>query len=78
MQSRMKLCVELRKTRFEHGEMTQAALAQLVGVSRQTVIAIERGDYRPSVELALRIAAVFAVPLEAVFHLQPDDAGGSS
>ena len=69
--------MELRKVRFEHGEMTQARLAQTVGVSRQTIVAIERGGYRPSVELALRIAEVFAVPLETIFHLVPEDTGGA-
>jgi putative transcriptional regulator len=77
MGEKTRLRVELRRIRFEHGEMTQAALAEAVGVSRQTIIAIERGDYKPSVELALRIAGIFSLPLESVFHLVPDDKGGS-
>jgi putative transcriptional regulator len=69
MESTSRLQVNLRRIRFDHGEMTQAALAEKVGVSRQTIIAIERGDYNPSVELALRIAAVFGLPLESIFTL---------
>ena len=61
-----------RQLRFTHGEMTQAELAERVGVTRQTVIAIERGRYSPSLEMAFRIARVFGVPLEQVFHY-PDD-----
>jgi putative transcriptional regulator len=65
---------EVRKLRFLHGEMTQEQLADRVGVSRQTIIAIEKGKYNPSVGLAIRIARVFGVAVEAVFSLG-DDAG---
>ncbi len=58
----------IRRLRFEHGEMTQDALAQAVGVSRQTVIALEAGRYAPSLELAFRIARVFRVGVEDVFQ----------
>jgi putative transcriptional regulator len=58
----------IRRLRFEHKEMTQQALAERIGVTRQTVNAIELGKYSPSLEVAFRIAAVFAQPLEAVFH----------
>jgi putative transcriptional regulator len=58
----------IRKLRFEHGEMTQQELAERVGVTRQTVNAIELGKYSPSLEVAFRIAAVFGVPLEQVFQ----------
>jgi putative transcriptional regulator len=58
----------IRKLRFEHGEMTQQELAERVGVTRQTVNAIELGKYSPSLEVAFRIAAVFGKPLEQVFH----------
>ena len=61
----------IRRLRFERGEMTQAALAQAVGVTRQTIIALEGGRYAPSLELAFRIAAAFDVRLEAVFSYQP-------
>ena len=49
--------------------LTQQDLAEAVGVTRQTIVAIERGDYNPSVTLALRIARVFSVPVEEVFTL---------
>jgi len=59
---------QIRRLRFEHQEMTQQALAERIGVTRQTVNAIELGKYSPSLEVAFRIAAVFAQPLEAVFQ----------
>ncbi|WP_218022993.1 MULTISPECIES: helix-turn-helix transcriptional regulator [Calidithermus] len=65
----------IRALRFAHGEMTQAELADRVGVTRQTIIAIEQGKYSPSLEMAFRIARVFKVPLEEVFHY-PDEADG--
>ncbi len=58
----------LRRLRFEHGEMTQQALAEQVGVTRQTINAIELGKYSPSLEVAFRIAAAFNAPLEQVFQ----------
>jgi putative transcriptional regulator len=58
----------IRKLRFEHDEMTQQDLAERVGVTRQTVNAIELGKYSPSLEVAFRIAAVFGEPLEKVFQ----------
>jgi len=61
----------IRRLRFEADEMTQAALADAVGVTRQTIIAIEGGRYAPSLELAFRIAAAFGQPLEAVFQYRP-------
>lgn len=69
---------EVRRLRFLNGEMTQEDLARRVGVSRQTIVAIERGRYDPSVSLAIRIARVFAVPVEEVFILhQDEDKGGT-
>ena len=59
---------EIRMLRFTHGEMTQAELADRIGVTRQTVIAIEQGKYSPTLELAFQIARVFDVPLDDVFH----------
>ncbi len=59
---------EIRRLRFAQGEMTQQALADAIGVTRQTVNAIELGKYSPSLEAAFRIAAVFGLPLESVFH----------
>jgi putative transcriptional regulator len=58
----------IRRLRFERGEMTQAKLAHRVGVTRQTVIAIEQGRYSPSLEMAFQIAHVLSVPLEDVFQ----------
>ena len=58
----------IRRLRFDHEEMTQQQLAGRIGVTRQTVNAIELGKYSPSLEVAFRIAAVFGVPLEQVFE----------
>ena len=58
----------IRALRFQHGEMTQQALADRIGVTRQTVIAIEQGRYSPTLETAFRIAEVFGAPLEQVFQ----------
>ena len=65
---------QIRALRFAHGEMTQAELAQRIGVTRQTVIAIEQGRYSPSLETAFQIAHVFGVPLDDVFSY-PDQEG---
>ncbi len=62
-----KVTNSIRALRFAHGEMTQAALAAQIGVTRQTVIAIEQGRYSPSLELAFQIAAVFDVRIDDVF-----------
>ena len=59
---------QIRRLRFEHGEMTQSDLAQKIGMTRQTVAAIEAGKYSPSLEAAFRIAHVFAVTLDDVFQ----------
>ena len=58
----------IRRLRFEHGEMTQEALARQVGVTRQTIIALEAGKYAPSLELAFRIARAFGAGVEDVFQ----------
>ena len=58
---------EIRRWRFERGEMTQEALAQKCGVTRQTIIALEAGKYAPSLELAFRIARAFDVGIDEVF-----------
>lgn len=62
----------IRAFRFAHGEMTQAELADRIGMTRQTIIAIEQGKYSPSLEVAFQIARVFKVKLEDVFHY-PDN-----
>ncbi len=59
---------DIRTLRFLRGEMTQAELGDRVGVTRQTIAAIEQGKYSPSLEVAFRIARVFDQPLEAVFQ----------
>ena len=63
----------IRKLRFHRSEMTQQQLAEKVGVTRQTVIAIEGDKYSPSLEVAFRIARVFGVPLEEVFQYESSD-----
>jgi putative transcriptional regulator len=60
----------VRKLRFIHDEMTQQQLAEKVGVTRQTIVAIEKEKYSPSLELAFRIALVFNSPLEEVFFIE--------
>jgi putative transcriptional regulator len=68
---------EIRRLRFASGEMTQAELGERIGVTRQTVIAIEQGRYSPSLEMAFQIARVFGVPLDEVFQY-PVQEGESS
>jgi putative transcriptional regulator len=63
---------DIRTLRFLAGEMTQGDLGDKVGVTRQTIAAIEQGKYSPSLEVAFRIAHVFGKPLEAVFQWQRD------
>lgn len=64
----------IRELRELHANMSQAALAEAIGVTRQTVIAIEQGRYSPSLESAFRISRVFGVGLEDVFSwLEPRD-----
>ncbi len=65
----MTLQNRIRRLRFEHREMTQAQLAKAVGVSRQTIVSLEKNRYTPSVKLALKIAHFFQVPLEYCFYL---------
>lgn len=64
----IKNCI--RELRFKKGEMTQQALADRVGITRQTVIALEKNKYYPSLELAFRIAQIFTLPLEEVFQYE--------
>ncbi len=63
----------IRKLRFHKDEMTQQELADKVGVTRQTIVAIENEKYSPTLELAFRIAHVFEVPLNEVFSFEPDN-----
>ncbi len=68
-----RLVNNIRTLRFLQGEMTQGDLGQKVGVTRQTVAAIEQGRYSPSLETALRIARVFDKPVEEIFRWEKDD-----
>lgn len=69
--AKLKVSNAIRKCRFEANEMTQKALAEQVGVTRQTIIAIEGAKYSPTLELAFQIAAVFDKPLGDVFTYDP-------
>ncbi|MFW5657283.1 MAG: helix-turn-helix transcriptional regulator [Bacteroidota bacterium] len=70
---KMNIRNNIRRLRFDAGEMTQQQLADEVNVSRQTIIAIEKGNYSPSLELAFRIAQIFNVPLQEVFTYHPQE-----
>jgi len=65
----MPVTNRVRYYRFTSGEMSQADLADRVGVSRQTIVAVEKGNYNPSVELALRLARVLTTTVESLFVL---------
>lgn len=71
--ARLAISNNIRKLRFYHDEMTQKELADKVGVTRQTIVAIENAKYSPSLELAFRIAYVLDTPLEEVFSYDPKD-----
>ncbi len=73
-----RLSNQVRRLRFENGEMTQQQLADKAGVTRQTIIAIEAGKYAPSLPLAFKIAHTFGVQIENVFHYQDDDSSVSN
>lgn len=70
MARRLGNCI--RTLRFHAGEMTQAELGERIGVTRQTVAAIEQGKYSPSLETAFQIADVFGAPLDQVFSWNRD------
>lgn len=63
----------IRRLRFDADEMTQGELAELAGVTRQTIHAIEKGKYAPSLQVAFRIARAFGRPLEEVFQYVPEE-----
>ncbi len=65
-----KIINQIRRLRFEHGDMTQQQLADKAGVTRQTIIAIEAGKYSPSLTLAFEIAKAFNVKIEDVFQYE--------
>ncbi|ATD00505.1 MULTISPECIES: helix-turn-helix transcriptional regulator [Pseudoalteromonas] len=66
----LQITNQIKMLRFMNGEMTQKELAERVGVTRQTIMAIEAAKYSPSLEVAFKIAAVFNLPLESVFQYQ--------
>jgi len=68
----------LRRLRFDHDQMSQATLARIVGVTRQTIVAIETGRYAPSLELAMRLAAVFGRGVDDLFHWLDAEAARAS
>lgn len=68
-----KVTNSIRALRFANDEMTQADLADRVGVTRQTIIAIEQGRYSPSLEMAFQVARAFSVPLDEVFRYPEND-----
>ncbi len=68
--AKLEISNKIRKLRFDNDEMTQQELAKKAGITRQTIVAIEKGKYSPSLELAFRLANVFAKPLEEVFSYQ--------
>ena len=74
MPSRLKITNNIRRLRFFADEMTQLDLAEKVGCSRQTIIALEAGKYTPSLDLAFRIAQVFGVPIGEVFQCETEAA----
>ena len=63
----------VRRLRFDNGQMTQQQLADRVGVTRQTIIAIEAGKYAPSLPLAFKLARTFRVSIETVFQYETDN-----
>ena len=72
--ARAKITNQIRRLRFDAAEMTQKDLAEAVGVTRQTIMAIENAKYFPSLELAFQIAQVFQKPLDQVFQFEPNPA----
>jgi len=66
----VKIINNIRRLRFDHGEMTQEDLANKAGCTRQTIIALEQGKYVPSLELAFKIATIFNVKVEDVFQYE--------
>lgn len=81
IEPRKQICIRLdidmktnlRKFRFERGELSQQQLADMVSVSRQTIVSIERGDYAPSVKLALLLAVKLETTVEQLFQLEEKD-----
>jgi len=71
--AKLQITNTIRRLRFENDEMTQQALAEKAGCTRQTIAAIEKARYTPSLELAFLIAKALGKPLDQVFRVQPGD-----
>ncbi len=71
--AKVEITNNIRRLRFDNGQITQQQLADRVGVTRQTIIAIEAGKYAPSLTLAFKVARTFAVPLEDVFQYEDEN-----
>ena len=71
--SKDRVTNQVRRLRFDLGQITQQQLADRVGVTRQTIIAIEAGKYAPSLPLAFRLARTFGAPIEKVFQYGTDN-----
>ena len=71
--AKLPIANRIRELREQHGGMTQAQLGDAIGVTRQTIIAIEQGRYSPSLEMAFQIAGVFKMPLDEVFQYPEAD-----
>jgi putative transcriptional regulator len=76
--AKSELTNNIRRLRFDNGEMTQQQLADLVGVTRQTIIAIEAGKYAPSLPLAFKIARTFGKPIEDIFQYEDEESQSSN
>ena len=73
---RLRIANSIRELRFRHGEMTQQQLADAIGMTRQTIIAVEQGRYSPSLEAAFKLAEAFGVEIGDVFHVDRSAADG--
>lgn len=73
MAKKFPITNSIRRLRFNNDEMTQQALAEKVGVTRQTILAVEAARYSPSLELAFKIVTVFGKPLEEVFQYEAEE-----
>jgi putative transcriptional regulator len=76
MKSNTDIINRLKRYRLLHGELTQQGLADRAGVTRQTILSIEKGRYNPTIGLALRLAAIFEVPVEELFMLDKGETNG--
>ena len=75
--AKIEISNQVRRLRFENGEMTQQQLADKAGVTRQTIIAIESGKYAPSLPLAFKIARTFGKPIEDIFQYEDEESQSS-